>query len=179
MTNDGTFGLYVFSTFENLPSSTPSSYVYTVKSNLNDETKMLILASMKNNNSHIVFENQKVIDQFAYALNWYGNVLWLDYGVLVTYQKAKYLIVDKILEDGVHLKWPFVYTTSLSLVYQVPSSSLIVHNYTAFETENRSTFKLPVEGLGEVEIEEKVPSIFEDVFGAEYQIGNNGLECRI
>jgi hypothetical protein len=174
-TNYGTLGLYTFSTFESLPSSTPASYVYTVKTNLPDETKMAILASMQGGGLPIVFKDQKFADHFSYAINWSGNVLGVDYGVLLAYKKSNYLVVDKILEDGVHLKWPFVYTASLSFVYQIPSTSFIVHNYTGFESENKSTFNLPVEGLGEVEIEEKVPSVLENVFGIEYQIGTQGL----
>lgn len=174
-TNYGVAGLYVFSTLETVPSlPSTSTHSYEVVTNLPDEYKLQILATLGNSDSQVIIEDPKFIDRFAYAANWTGNIKGLDYSILLTYQKADYLITDKISEDGVHLKWPFIYTGSLSLIYQVPNTSFIVHNYSGFVSGNSNTFKIPF-GTQEVEIKKSVANTLEDVLGVEYQIGSNGL----
>ncbi|MBT1248077.1 MULTISPECIES: hypothetical protein [unclassified Thermosipho (in: thermotogales)] len=167
-TDFGSIKLNVFSNF--VQFERPATYTYTVKTDLPDDS--LILALL-NTPSTPVLDGLKPM--LSYGMGWFGNMFGVDYSLYLTYKGADYFVVDKISEEGLVVKRPFVFTISNSLVYQVPKTSFLVHNYLGFESGSVSDFEISVLGVGDVKIEEKVPSVLENVSGVEYQIGSNGL----
>ncbi|ABR30881.1 hypothetical protein SU69_05220 [Thermosipho melanesiensis] len=169
------FGSFMFNVFSNLETfaSNPSTYTYTVKTEIPDLYKSQILALLSSQSTPIL--EDLLGEKSGYGLGFMGNIFGIDYSFYLTYKLADYFVVDRVLEEGPLVKRPFIYTISNSLVYQIPDTLFMLHNYFGFESESISNFDIIVSGLGKVDIEEKVPSVLENVLGIEYQIGSDGL----
>lgn len=170
----GTLKVIVYSALEGIPTSPEATF--TVKTNLPESVKSQIIKNLSSSSSNIVLEDQKLIDHFNLGVNWMGNLSNIDYYVLVGLKKADYMLIDKVTNEGVNVKKPYIFTLSNGLVYQIPSKPFIIHNYLSYESDSVSNFNVYIPSLSQnVEIEEKVPDSLNEVVGVEYQLGSNGI----